>query len=118
MGQKYSSPYRRESGARVITIEETKDGKVDVDDLETKLSIEHFKRGKNKISALLIGCFTAASNVTGQVNILQLQTGFQTVTLLLQNSAYQVINNVKNDGQLENSLLQLNLQRIFLGCHL
>ncbi len=68
------SHFRRESGARVITIEETKDGKVDMDDLESKLSIEHFKRGKNKKSALLIGCFTAASNVTGQVHFFQLLT--------------------------------------------
>jgi len=52
----------------VITIEETRDGKVDLNDLETKLLSEHTKGVKNKKPVLLIGCFTAASNVTGQVN--------------------------------------------------
>jgi len=51
----------------VITIEETRDGKVDLVDLEAKLSIENSKGVKSKKSFLLIGCFTAASNVTGQV---------------------------------------------------
>ena len=58
--------FRRESGATIIMIEETHDGKVDLNDLEAKLAFEHGKRSKSK--ATLIGCFTAASNVTGQVN--------------------------------------------------
>jgi selenocysteine lyase/cysteine desulfurase len=49
----------------VVTIEETVDGKVDLADLESKLSAENSKRSKSKTT--LIGCFTAASNVTGQV---------------------------------------------------
>ena len=64
---KFLTLFRRESGARVITIEETRDGKVDLADLEAKLSIENSKGVKSKKSFLLIGCFTAASNVTGQV---------------------------------------------------
>ena len=40
---------------------------MDLDDLEAKLSTEHSKGVKNKKPVLLIGCFTAASNVTGQV---------------------------------------------------
>ena len=40
---------------------------MDLADLEAKLSTEHSKGVKNKKPVLLIGCFTAASNVTGQV---------------------------------------------------
>ena len=59
---------RRESGATVITIEETLDGKIDLQDLESKLILEHQKQLKSKAKISLIGCFTAASNVTGQVD--------------------------------------------------
>ena len=58
---------RGESGATVITIEETLDGKIDLQDLESKLILEHQKQLKNKIKTLLIGCFIAVSNITGLV---------------------------------------------------
>jgi selenocysteine lyase/cysteine desulfurase len=50
----------------VITIDETEDGKIDLVDLESKLSTENLKKSKSKKT--LIGCFTAASNITGLVN--------------------------------------------------
>lgn len=59
--------FRRESGADVVIIEETQSGKIDLNDLELKLKSELMKSPKKQRK--MIGCFTAASNVTGQVNV-------------------------------------------------
>jgi len=58
----------RESGAEVITVAETPDGKIDLQDLENKLAKEHQTQSNNGKETVLIGCFTAASNITGQMN--------------------------------------------------
>ena len=58
----------RECGAEVITIAETLEGKINLKCLEKKLIIEHFYRSNSQRETLLIGCFTAASNITGQMN--------------------------------------------------
>lgn len=52
----------KEAGAQVVLIKETPDGSVDLEDLETKLDKTAAQ------SDLLIGCFCACSNITGQLN--------------------------------------------------
>lgn len=52
----------REIGSKIIRIRETSEGSVDMEHLEKSLQ-EHQNLGH-----LLIGCFTAASNVTGIIN--------------------------------------------------
>jgi selenocysteine lyase/cysteine desulfurase len=48
---------------KIVYISETRDGSVDIDDLETKLKLYSSLEGnKNRT---LIGCFAAASNITG-----------------------------------------------------
>jgi selenocysteine lyase/cysteine desulfurase len=62
----------REAGAKVIRIGEAEDGTVDLEDLELQLKKHHSS------SCLLIGCFSAASNITG------ILTDTIAVTLLLR----------------------------------
>nr|CAD7399828.1 unnamed protein product [Timema cristinae] len=49
----------RERGAKIVRIAETKEGFLDLDDLEHQLQMNHNERRQ------LIGCFSAASNITG-----------------------------------------------------
>ena len=52
----------RDAGARVVLIQETPDGAVDISDLERRL-------GESKEENILqVGMFCAASNVTGRLN--------------------------------------------------
>ncbi len=50
----------RELGARIVTIQETSEGTIDISDLEAKLQAQ--------VSGLKIGCFCAASNISGILN--------------------------------------------------
>jgi selenocysteine lyase/cysteine desulfurase len=51
----------RETGSEIVYINEGEDANVDLEDLESKLRMHS---SSNKIK---IGCFSAASNVTGQL---------------------------------------------------
>ncbi|KAG8224975.1 hypothetical protein J437_LFUL003353, partial [Ladona fulva] len=51
----------RELGAKIVRIAESKEGHLDLDDLEQQLQVHH------GLGRCLIGCFSAASNVTGVV---------------------------------------------------
>ena len=52
----------REIGAEVVRILETKDGEIDLDNLEDML-----QEYQDNHSGQLIGCFSAASNITGTI---------------------------------------------------
>lgn len=54
----------REAGCEIITIAETQSGEVNADDLERKL-LDHRKASKRR---MIIGLFSAASNVSGILN--------------------------------------------------
>lgn len=47
---------------QIVRISETKDGHLDLVDLENQLQFQHALEGSDRT---LIGCFSAASNITG-----------------------------------------------------
>ncbi|XP_046666052.1 LOW QUALITY PROTEIN: uncharacterized protein LOC124357947 [Homalodisca vitripennis] len=52
----------REIGAKIVRVSETKEGFLDLVDLENQLQFQRTVEGSEK---MLIGCFSAASNITG-----------------------------------------------------